>query len=801
MNPYPSAEMETPTSALHWQHDTSNHTDGGSFDGKDGGGHDGHGHIAHRRGFRRPRAGRACGTCHSRRVRCDAGSRGLPCTNCEAFSLPCSIPPKKKKKREGETVNNLKRVNQRGRSIRHDEADIAAPHEPLEATPHDFASLILQADEHIKQQPDMAPQYATLVNKEVVGLPIDDPGRVAYLQEFSNLSLIVHDYDEPASGGVHYPLPKIDNDSIELSTKMNQIELQILNDRGALSLPPQDLCDELVNAYFKWIAPVVPIINHTRFMQQYRDPHNPPSILLMQAILLAGSRVCTTEMLLDSNGSPIPAATLFYKRAKALYDADYEQDRVTIVQALILMGWYWEEPGKVTKNVFYWNGLAVTIAHGFGMHRNPKNSKLSTSDKKLWKRIWWTLFTRDRAVAVALGRPPHINMRDSDMDMIREDDFVEDNNVSAHTLHTQFFLQYVKICEIMDLVLLQNYSISAKARNHNAMALTQCDMALADWIRKCPRELKWDPSRYNFWSAYLHSIYQTTICLLHRAHLPPAPSPAIFTSLSRSPAFQSARVITSIVECLMSHNELRYTPPFTIYTLMSTMIVQIYQLYISVPSASREQIKRISICMEALEKVSDIWLVAKAVQGLFETVLSSAGYEKTLNTASGPIYRKIINPSPTVKRETTSGNAKPSTSSKESSKSMPLTPALRTWADVALKSAATPETLAKSPPIEKLPGKRSTSSKDTEPQLLAFSTHWKDFPQQPLAQYPPPPPPAFAPVSAPALAIQDPGLVFEPMYNYLPEEQNIAWNPQWVEGTPAPTGFNAAEWFQFFGIQ
>lgn len=34
----------------------------------------------------------------------------------------------------------------------------------------------------------------------------------------------------------------------------------------------------------------------------------------------------------------------FYKRAKALYDANYEDDRVTIVQALILMGWYWESP-------------------------------------------------------------------------------------------------------------------------------------------------------------------------------------------------------------------------------------------------------------------------------------------------------------------------------------------------------------------------------------------------------------------------------------------------------------------------
>ena len=81
-------------------------------------------------------------------------------------------------------------------------------------------------------------------------------------------------------------------------------------------------------------------------MKQYQDAKNPPSLLLLQAILLAGSRVCTNPQLMDANGSTTPAALTFYKRAKALYDANYEDDRVTIVQALVLMGWYWEGPGR-----------------------------------------------------------------------------------------------------------------------------------------------------------------------------------------------------------------------------------------------------------------------------------------------------------------------------------------------------------------------------------------------------------------------------------------------------------------------
>jgi hypothetical protein len=427
----------------------------------------------------------------------------------------------------------------------------------------DFATVVLEADRHLKEQIEDDKTYVKILkpeHQEETKFEIEDPGRVSYMEEFSNMSILVQEYQGPA--GVHYPLPKLDKDPA-VSTRMNDVELEILQTRGALSLPPKELCDELIREYFKWIAPVVPVINKTLFMQRYHDPKNPPSLLLMQAILLAGSRVCATTMLLDSNGSEVPAATLFYQRAKALYDADYEKDRVTLVQALILMGWYWEDPGRVHKNVFYWNGLATTVAHGCGMHRSTKSSRLSLKDQRLWTRIWWTLYTRDRSVAAALGRPTHISLEGSDVEMVCEDDFIEDGNVPPNAIHVQFFLQYVKICEIMDLVLFQNYSISRKAQSHNAMALARCDLALAEWLHHLSlTELRWEHSRYNFWSAYLQIVYNTTSCLLHRAHLPPTPSPPLCTILTQSPAFQAAHAITSITQDLIAHNDLRHTPPF-----------------------------------------------------------------------------------------------------------------------------------------------------------------------------------------------------------------------------------------------
>ncbi|POS84143.1 hypothetical protein EPUL_001820, partial [Erysiphe pulchra] len=528
--------------------------------------------------FRLQRASRACETCHARKVRCDAASLGTPCTNCVAFSVECKIPTGKKKKT---SANKTKDVD----NNRKETVKVSSPR---------VSSLDIR--------------YA-----------------------------------------VHYPLPENAKGSRARLTELDNVEISILRQRGAFLLPPKALCDELVDSYFKWVAPIVPVINRNQFMRQYHDSKNPPSILLLQAVLLAGSRVCTNLKLMDANGSASPAALTFYKRAKALFEAHYEDDRVTIVQALVLMGWYWEGPEDVTRNVLYWSGVALIVAQGSGMHRSVEQSQLSRADKRLWKRIWWTLFTRDRSVAVALGRPVHINTDDSDVEMVCEDDFIEDDNPEypPDKLHVQFFLQYVKLCEIMGLVLSQQYSVGLKARHQNPMDLKHSDMALADWLQNCPKEIYWETSRHHFWSALLHSNYYTTLCLLHRAHMPAASNSnsesydGYNSYPSRNIAFQAAAIITSIIENLNSHDQLRFCPAFMVYSLFSALILHIYQMHSSVPSIIEATQQRIHICMNALKEVSRVWLVAKMVYTLFESILGNKVLEERLQKAAGTRHKKM----------------------------------------------------------------------------------------------------------------------------------------------------------------
>ncbi|KAK6441496.1 Transcriptional activator of fatty acid utilization [Oleoguttula sp. CCFEE 5521] len=620
------------------------------------------------------------------KVRCDAASLGVPCTNCVAFSIKCKIPTPKRKKTAGGKKESSRYVHaaaqgpdiprslsshmllhseRRESCAENDDLPPSAPqpgttyHSVPAARPRDFPDTILSNSQAGMPETELSDTYADrqrfhndtwaqYMKPKFARAPIKEAGRVAYLGESVNLSLLIQDQNG-ARDVVHYPLPENARGARARANELDNVEINILHQRGAFLLPPRALCDELVDAYFRWIAPICPVINRSKFMRQYRDAKNPPSVLLLQAILLAGSRVCSNYQLMDANGSTTPAAMTFYKRAKALYDANYEDDRVTIVQALILMGWYWEGPeGKatwneltttlqsdiaadVTKNVSYWSRVAMIVAQGSGMHRSVEDSQLSQADKRLWKRIWWTLFTRDRSVAVALGRPVTCNIEDSDVEMLSEDDFYDDEpdrpaEHAPNPIHVQFFINYVKLCEIMGLVLSQQYSMASKTRRNNALDLTYSDMALADWLQNCPPEVR------------------TTLCLLHRAHIPPA-GPEASARLngfadetaypSRTIAYQAAAMITAIVETLTLHDQIRHTPAFIVYSLFSALIMHVYQMRSSNQSIVSLTQQRTRTCMNALKDVSKVWLVAKMVHTLFEPILGTKMLEERLQGAPG----------------------------------------------------------------------------------------------------------------------------------------------------------------------
>ena len=68
--------------------------------------------------------------------------------------------------------------------------------------------------------------------------------------------------------------------------------------------------------------------------------------------------------------------------------------------------------------------------------------------------------------------------------------------------------------------------------------------------------------------------------------------------------------------------------------------MHVYQMRSSVPSVVSASQERISVCMNALKDVSKVWLVAKMVHTLFESILGNKVLEERLQKAAGKRHPK-----------------------------------------------------------------------------------------------------------------------------------------------------------------
>ncbi|KAG8410989.1 Transcriptional activator of fatty acid utilization [Metarhizium acridum] len=476
-----------------------------------------------------------------------------------------------------------------------------------------------------------------LVEPGISREPVTATHRLAYLGESCSVALLGHE-DFPEQLGYSSA-----NNSIPISNrleKLDRIEVEILIRKGALMLPPKSLCDDLVDSYFEWIHPVVPILNKARFMRQYCDRNNPPSLLLLQAVILAASRVSNNPLLTDSNGSTVPASCTFYKRARALYDANFETDRVTVVQSLILIGWHWDGADHVVKNMYYWGRVAIIVAQDTGMHRSVQASRLSNADKKLWKRIWWTLVTRDRSIAVAFGRPLMINLDDCDVETLQHDDFIDEDEdyerFAVHTytpdpVHVHFFLRYVELSKIMGRIQSSLYP-TLPTGQQNMPEVLRIDRCLADWLQNCPDILLWPRHRQNFWASLIHLNYYTAVCMVHRFPLSTGSSETKLHNSrnhpSREMAFHAAAMISLIVKDLAEQDHLRHCPAYIVHTLFSAFVMHLYQMRSPELCVRRAAQDRLHSCMQVTRKISHVWLMGKMVYRVLEFVVDNRLFEE-----------------------------------------------------------------------------------------------------------------------------------------------------------------------------
>jgi hypothetical protein len=164
--------------------------------------------------------------------------------------------------------------------------------------------------------------------------------------------------------------------------------------------------------------------------------------------------------------------------------------------------------------------------------------------------------------------------------------------------------------------------------------------------------------------------------------------------------------------------------------------------------------ERILSCFDALERVSEIWLVAKMVHDLFGSVLESLGFDQNHLKRFGYDHRQYLDEVESGFKELeVDRQSTPSSQRSGKSKVLALTPALRAHMDAALESAK--------------PQSKTETLHDTNESL-----------------------------NAPQTIIQGEGQESKLFAHYIdPGEENFTWIDYGKPSTPAPnSGLNVAEW-------
>ncbi len=174
----------------------------------------------------------------------------------------------------------------------------------------------------------------------------------------------------PAARG-HYAIPEMldqwphDIPIESLDAKVE--ELNSLQRKGAFEMPPIEVQEALLETYFSLVYPAQRILDKAQCLQDFKS--GSASKFLLQCLFFIGTIYCDEAVITANWESRRAAQLLFFSRAKALYDADYEQNRVTVIQGLYLMSFWWGSPTD-QKDFTHWLGASIRFAQANGMHRS-----------------------------------------------------------------------------------------------------------------------------------------------------------------------------------------------------------------------------------------------------------------------------------------------------------------------------------------------------------------------------------------------------------------------------------------------
>ncbi|EXJ69764.1 uncharacterized protein A1O5_06835 [Cladophialophora psammophila CBS 110553] len=424
--------------------------------------------------------------------------------------------------------------------------------------------------------------------------------------------------------------------------------------KNVLHFPPTPIMDRFMMAFIQHVLPEFPIIDRNKLRDMY-DAFVKGFVLsplLFHSILYAAA-LYVDETVISEGGfsSRAAAKDFFYTRATILYGMDCERQQIVIIQALLLISPWWRDYAE-EKDTRYWIGCACKIAQTMGMHtRVAPTCKLSFEERSIWRRIFWTIFARDRNASVGLARPFLINSDDVDVEPLTIEDFFETPvDKSRHTtfndgsslsevdfnasspVHILFAVELVRFSTLLDRIAKANVGQRLEP-TRSLETLTTCYNEL---VREPPRtlsqffsgraDIKTRSEVDNMWLTFLHINYERIVALncryLHKILSETAITHADTPRLQdiRTSIVRSAARSINLYEDLLVVGTLRYSHGFMNTAIFIALLTYAEEIKLAPKESHRfkSAASKFSMGLIILEEMGKNWSVPVWANSLFQ---------------------------------------------------------------------------------------------------------------------------------------------------------------------------------------
>ncbi|RSM12422.1 hypothetical protein CEP52_002476 [Fusarium oligoseptatum] len=347
-----------------------------------------------------------------------------------------------------------------------------------------------------------------------------------------------------------------------------------LRDEGALTLPDLQACTPALQAYFTWFHPCFPILDRAEFTRQLAVSE--VSYLLLQSMLFIGATYCDNATITSMGFSDrTEAKSLLYTRARLLFHADWEKDEITLIQSLFLMSFWRGGPSDV-RDVRYWLGVVIGVAESYGLHRSPRFTTRDPQKARLRRRIWWSIYVRERQAAASLGLPSRIRDDDCDIEPLSPSDLESETENPDYSPfgcckleHITYAIKMVDIARILGRVVDVHFSPGRQPSTPEQ--IQDVGDALEDWRANLPEAMNRgvEDGTASVWAHLLHLAYNHLRILIYRhkflRHGQDEESGQI--------AVAAASKISRIAEDMLAQGTLRYGQMHLITSLFAALCI------------------------------------------------------------------------------------------------------------------------------------------------------------------------------------------------------------------------------------